>query len=143
MPMLQGFNEVTLSKPLGKTSMTVTNTTVRFNKATAAALGYPAYVKVLVNEQTKQVALAVCTGRETNALKFSKPEGKQIASVTVKDDAVLAAVQQFFEIGSAPEGEIAYQAVEGVVSAGGRAIVFDAAAATAGTMKQRGRRKAD
>ena len=57
MASLQGFQEVSLSAPVSKSVMTVTDSVVRFNKATAAELGYPAYVHVLVNESAKQIAI--------------------------------------------------------------------------------------
>jgi hypothetical protein len=58
---LQGFEEVAITEPVGKLTMTVMDSKVRFNKATAAELGYPAYVKVLINDKTRQVALQACT----------------------------------------------------------------------------------
>ena len=44
MALLQGFEEINMSVPTGKAVMTVTESVARFNKATAADLGYPAYV---------------------------------------------------------------------------------------------------
>ncbi|PLS27695.1 hypothetical protein [Bifidobacterium parmae] len=140
--VLQGFEEVRLVKPVGKITMTVTANAVRFNKATAQVLGFPAYVKVLVNEKTRQVAIVPTTAKADNAVKFSKPEGKQTTSVSVKDAAPLAAVSAFFELPEAPEGEVAYQQVTGSFYADDKAAVFDAASAVAGTMKRRGRKKA-
>ncbi|KFI96136.1 hypothetical protein [Bifidobacterium stellenboschense] len=140
--VLQGFEEVRLVKPVGKITMTVTANAVRFNKATAQVLGFPAYVKVLVNEKTRQVAIVPTTAKADNAVKFSKPEGKQTTSVSVKDSAPLAAVSAFFELPEAPEGEVAYQQVTGSFYADDKAAVFDAASAVAGTMKRRGRKKA-
>ena len=55
--LLQGFEEVQLVKPVGKTVLTVTDSAIRFNKATAEVLGFPAYVKVLINDKTKQIAV--------------------------------------------------------------------------------------
>lgn len=142
MSVLQGFEEIKMVAPIGKVVMTVTESVIRFNKATAAALGYPAYVKMLVNEKTRQVAVQACTGREGNAIKFSKPEGKQTASVSVKDTAVLDAVKKFFEFPEAEDNEIAYHSIVGTVYRDEKVIVFNADNATAGTMKKRGRKKA-
>ena len=83
--LLQGFEEVQLVKPVGKTVLTVTDSAIRFNKATAEVLGFPAYVKVLINDKTKQIAVTPTTAKADNAIKFSKPEGKQAASVSVKE----------------------------------------------------------
>ena len=38
--LLQGFEEVQLVKPVGKTVLTVTDSAIRFNKATAEAVSY-------------------------------------------------------------------------------------------------------
>ena len=140
--LLQGFEEVNLAQPVGKTVMTVTESAIRFNKATAASLGYPAYVKALINEKTKQIALTPAEPKAENAVKFSKPEGKQTTSVSVRESAPLAAIGAFFTLPEAPEGEVAYQQVTGAFYPDDKAAVFDASVAVAGTMKRRGRKKA-
>ena len=102
MALLQGFEEINMSMPTGKSTMTVTDSVVRFNKATAADLGYPAYVKILINDKTRQIALQVCTAKNGNAVKFSKPEGKQTTSVNIKDAVVLEALHKYFTLPEAP-----------------------------------------
>ena len=59
--LLQGFKEVQLVKPVGKTVMTVTDSVVRFNKATAEVLNFPAQVKILINDKTRQIAVTPTT----------------------------------------------------------------------------------
>lgn len=98
MASLQGFQEVSLTAPISKSVMTVTDSVVRFNKATAAELGYPAYVHVLVNESAKQIAIQACADKDENTVKFSKPADKQTTSISVKAPAVVAAVTAFFEL---------------------------------------------
>lgn len=139
---LQGFEEVAITKPTGNLTMTVMASRIRFNKATASALGYPAYVKVLVNEKNKQVALQACTGREANAVKFSKPDGKQNSSVTVNNETLVETIGKFFTLKQAAEGEVFYQTAAGELDESGKVVVFNAANAVSGTMKQRGRKKA-
>ena len=112
--LLQGFEEVQLVKPVGKTVLTVTDSAIRFNKATAEVLGFPAYVKVLINDKTKQIAVTPTTAKADNAIKFSKPEGKQAASVSVKEATLIEAVKAYFTLPETPEGEIAYQSVNGL-----------------------------
>lgn len=140
---LQGFEEVKLVKPVGKIVMTVTENAVRFNKATAHALGFPAFVRVLVNEKTRQIALAVTTSKSNNAVKFSKPEEKQTASISLKEKAVVDAIRAFFPLSPAPEGEVAYASVTGEYFPADKAVIFDVENAVSGTMKRRGRKKAD
>lgn len=139
--LLQGFEEINLVKPIGKTLMTVTATAVKFNKATAAELGYPAFVKILVNGKTRQIAVTPTTAKATNVVKFSKPEEKQTASISVKDATVVAALLEYFTLAEAPEDEIAYQSVNGTAYPDEKTVIFNIDGATAGTMKRRGRKK--
>ncbi|MBW3078003.1 hypothetical protein [Bifidobacterium simiiventris] len=140
---LQGFEEVRLVKPAGQTVMTVTANSVKFNKSTAIELGYPAYVKVLINDKTRQIAVTPTTAKADNSVKFSKPEGKQTASVSIKDATLVAAIGKYFDLAEAPEDEISFQSVDGTVFANDKAVIFDADKATAGTMKRRGRKKGE
>ena len=119
--LLQGFEEVQLVKPVGKTVLTVTDSAIRFNKATAEVLGFPAYVKVLINDKTKQIA---------------------VTPTTAKEATLIEAVKAYFTLPEAPEGEIAYQSVNGTAYPESKTVIFDVANATAGTMKRRGRKKA-
>ena len=121
--LLQGFEEVQLVKPVGKTVLTVTDSAIRFNKATAEVLGFPAYVKVLINDKTKQIAVTPTTAKADNA-------------------TLIEAVKAYFTLPEAPEGEIAYQSVNGTAYPESKTVIFDVANATAGTMKRRGRKKA-
>ncbi|KFI92021.1 hypothetical protein BISA_2135 [Bifidobacterium saguini DSM 23967] len=138
--LLQGFEEVQLVKPVGKTVLTVTDSAIRFNKATAEVIGTPAYVKVLINEKTKQVAVTPTTAKADNAVKFSKVDGKA-GSVSIKEATLVEAVKAFFTLPEAPEGEVSYASVNGAAYPENKTVIFDAAAATAGTMKRRGRKK--
>ena len=119
--------------------VTVTESVARFNKATAADLGYPAYVKILINDKTRQIAVQACNAKSANAVKFSKPEGKQTASVNIKEAVVLEALHKYFELPQASEGEVA--SVAGTIHVEEKVIIFDIDAATSGTMKKRGRKK--
>ena len=142
MASLQGFQEVSHTAPVSKSVMTVTDSVVRFNKATAAELDYPTYVHVLVNESAKQIAIQACADKDENTVKFSKPADKQTTSISVKAPAVVAAVTAFFELHNPSEDEIDYRSIPGVGQPDDKAIIFTVADAKAGTMKKRGRKKA-
>lgn len=141
MAALQGFQEISLAAPASKAVMTVTDSVVRFNKAAAAELNYPSYVRVLVNESAKQIAIQACDPKEPNAVKFSKPTEKQTASISIKAPAVVAAVTGFFKLSNPSEDEIDYRSVPGTDQLDDKAIIFAVADAKAGTMKKRGRKK--
>ena len=76
--LLQGFEEVQLVKPVGKTVLTVTDSAIRFNKATAEVLGFPAYVKVLINDKTKQIAVTQPPPRPTTPLSSASPKASRL-----------------------------------------------------------------
>jgi len=99
-------------------------------------------VKVLINEKTKQVAVTPTTAKADNAVKFSKTEGKA-GSVSLEEAALVEAVKAFFTLPEASEGEVAYQSVNGAAYPESKTVIFDAANATSGTMKRRGRKKAE
>ena len=109
MAALQGFHEISLAAPASKAVMTITDSAIRFNKATAAELGYPSHVRVLVNESAKQVAIQACSADEENAVKFSKPADKQTGSVNIKAPAVLVTICSFFVLHNPSEDEIDYR----------------------------------
>ena len=142
MAALQGFHEISLAAPASKAVMTITDSAIRFNKATAAELGYPSHVRVLVNESANQVAIQACSADEENAVRFSKPADKQTGSVNIKAPAVLVTICSFFVLHNPSEDEIDYRSIQGVSQPDDKAIIFDIADAKSGTMKKRGRRKA-
>lgn len=51
--LLQGFEEVQLVKPVGKTVLTVTDSAFVSTKPPLKCSDSPAYVKVLINDKTK------------------------------------------------------------------------------------------
>lgn len=139
--LLQGFNEITTVTPSLNIKLTVTDSALRFNKETAKALNYPAYVKVLINDRSKRIAITPCEKGDANAVRFSKEAEKQVLSITVKTPKVLAAVQPYFPLEEAPEGEVSYQSVKGNFYQRENVVIFNVADAVAGVMKHRGRRK--
>lgn len=141
--LLQGFNEITTVTPSLKIKMTVTDSAIRFNKETAKALNYPAYVKVLINERSKRIAITPCEKGEANAVRFSKEADKQLLSITVKTPKILDAVLPYFPLEEADEGEVSYQAVKGNFYKSENVVIFNVADAVAGTMKHRGRKKGE
>lgn len=141
MASLQGFHEISLAAPASKAVMTITSAAIRFNKATAAELGYPSHVRVLVNESAKQVAIQACSADKENAIKFSKSADKQTGSVSIKAPAVLVTICSFFELHNLSNDEIDYHSIQSVSQPDDKASIFDITDAKSGTMKKRGRRK--
>ncbi|WP_291526854.1 hypothetical protein [Bifidobacterium sp. UBA744] len=140
--LLRGFNEVSLTVPPTKATLTVTDSAIRFNKGVAAILDYAPYAKVLINSKTKQIAISPAEKNEDSAVKFSRPAEKQTASITVKDPVLHAALLEYLPLPEAPEGEVSFQTIEGTVYPDDKIVIFNVADAVTGTSKRRGRRKA-
>lgn len=82
--VLAGFEELNISSPKSDSRLTVTDSTLKFNKATAAELGYPAYIRVLLNTSVKKMAIQSCTEKATNAIAFSHEKEKQSYAIVLK-----------------------------------------------------------
>ena len=59
----------------------------------------------------------------------------------MREQSVVDAIVSFFDFADVDEDHVAYQAIVGRISQDDHVAVFDAADATAGVMKRRGRRK--
>lgn len=137
LSILEGFEVVELEQSKGDSVMTLTTSNLKFNKATAVELGYPAHVVMYVNAATKQVAIRPCKENAKNAVAFSKDEKKQTYAVVLKIPALLTAVRK---LADAEEGGSAIS-FSGELYPNERVIIFDL---TQGKpAKTRGRRKKD
>lgn len=92
--ILEGFMEVDLEQAHGDSVLTVTETNLKFNKATAVELNYPPYIRMLVNAEKKQVAIQTCKESSKNAVKFSKEKEKQKYAVVIKAPALQTAIRK-------------------------------------------------
>lgn len=91
---MKGFVEVELEESKGDSVMTLTSSNLKFNKATAQELGFPAYVKMYINAPTRRVAIEPCAQSAKNAVPFSKDESKQTYAVVLKVPALLTAARK-------------------------------------------------
>ena len=124
MSVLDGFEAVGEKTTTNKMTMTVMESSVRFSKGVTEALGCPAYVKLLVNDKQKKIAVQACDAKDENAIKFcktkrSKADGVdsgaagKASSVTVRTTDVLVAVQKYFTFPPVADDQIAYFAMNG------------------------------
>ena len=58
--ILEGFEVINLKQPKGESVMTVTSSSLKFNKATAVELNYAPYIRIFVNAKTRQIAIQPC-----------------------------------------------------------------------------------
>ena len=121
LSILEGFEVVELEQSKGDSVLTLTASNLKFNKATAVELGYPAHVVMYVNAATKQVAIRPCKENTKNAVAFSKDEKKQTYAVVLKVPALLTAVRKLVD---AEEGGAAIS-FNGELYPNERVIIFD------------------
>lgn len=152
MSVLDGFEAVGEKTTTNKMTMTVMESSVRFSKGVTEALGCPAYVKLLVNDKRKKIAVQACDAKDENAIKFcktkrSKADGVdsdaagKASSVTVRTTDVLVAVQKYFTFPPVADDQIAYFAMNGESYPDEKVVIFAVADASKGVSGKRGPRK--
>ena len=119
--VLEGFEEVELEQSKGDSVLTLTSSNLKFNKATAVELDYPAYVKMYINAATKQVAIKPCKENAKNAVAFSKDKSKQTYAIVVKVPALLTAMKKLVDM----EGTGTAVAFSGELFPNERVIIYD------------------
>ena len=138
MSVLSGFQEVGESVG-GKLTMTVMLESVRFSKNVSTMLGYPKYVKVLVNYNEKKFAITACGEKEDCALRFATKKPGEPSAVTLRNVDLLVATQKFFDFPELDDpNKIAFYALDGQYYSDERVIVFDVETAKSGTVGKRG-----
>ena len=86
MSLLEGFTSFNFDE--GVPYVSITKNGVTFNKAVIMKLDYPAYVQLLINPVTKQIAIKACDEGAQNSTPFyKKKENSNVLSVrwNVKD----------------------------------------------------------
>lgn len=72
----------------GNNLLTLNKNSLTFDRSVAEALGYPGYVKPLLDRDNKVFAIQVCKANSLNSIPFSKPETKQKGSVKLQYSAI-------------------------------------------------------
>ena len=75
----------------------VTSNGVTFNRAVTLKLGTPAFVRLLINESTRQVALQVCDESTPKAVAFYKPKANGVLSVRWNAQDLVATFKRLME----------------------------------------------
>ncbi len=124
MGVLDGFKEIELKEPKSESVMTVSSSSLKFNKATAVELNYPAYIKVLINAQTRQIGIRPCSAKAKNSIKFSEEESKQHYAIILKVPAVQADFRRLFSFEN-EKGEKLTYSLKGTFYPEEQAIVYN------------------
>ena len=92
---LSGFAVFDFSE--GIPYFSVTSNGVTFNRAVTLKLGTPAFVRLLINESTRQVALQVCDESTPKAVAFYKPKTNGVLSVRWNAQNLVATFKRLME----------------------------------------------
>lgn len=79
MSILENFTPFNFHE--GVPYVSITNNGITFNKSVIMKLGYPEYVLLLIDEETKRIAIQVCEAETENAASFYKEKKSKIISV--------------------------------------------------------------
>jgi len=136
MSVLEGFEVMGLAPAKGKSVLTVSRTNIKFNKATAAELNYPPFVKLLLNVKTNQVAIQPCGEKDPSAVKFSEEESKQTYAIVIKIPALLVEFRRLLSF----EDDVLYT-IKGTMYPDENVIIYDLNDANREEKKRRSRKK--
>ncbi len=77
--MLDGFKTINLT--VGLPYISITENGLTFNKTCIMKIGRPSHVLLMLNEETKQIAIQPCDAENEDATPFLKSEKKSTISV--------------------------------------------------------------
>ena len=81
MGMLDNFKVIEITKTTEPACVIIEDNKMRFTKPVAIELGYPAFVRVLMDDAGQRIAIQVAKGNESNVIKFSGDKENQKSSI--------------------------------------------------------------
>lgn len=90
---LKGFKTISVLGCGSASTMTLTKKYFKFSGETAKELGYPQYIKFLINDKTKQIAIIVANAADEEAIAFPcKKAGEKQFAINVAHRTAYATV---------------------------------------------------
>lgn len=121
MSMLDNFKVIEITKTTEPACVIIEDNKMRFTKPVAIELGYPAFVRVLMDDAGQRIAIQVAKGNESNVIKFSADKETQKASIIYQNAVMVDLIRAMMP---SWEKGVKYRA-KGVLSKEDKAIVFD------------------
>lgn len=121
MGLLDNFKVIEITKTTEPSCVIIEDNKMRFTKAAAIELGYPAFIRVLLDDAGQRIAIQVAKGNESNVVKFSADKENQKNSIIYQNTVMvdlIRGVMPFWQKG------VKYCA-KGTLSKEDKAIVFD------------------
>ena len=101
--------------------ISITNNGITFNKSVIMKMKYPAYVKLLINEAEKQIAVQVCDENDDKSVQFYKEKANGVLSVRWNAKDLINTIERLCEWDL---GQLSYR-VNGVLVPELNLMLFD------------------
>lgn len=121
MGMLDNFKVIEITKTTEPACVIIEDNKMRFTKPVAIELGYPAYIRVLLDDAGQRIAIQAAKGNESNVVKFSGDKDSQKTSIVYQNAVMVDLIRAVMP--SWDKG-VKYRA-KGTLSKEDKAIVFD------------------
>lgn len=95
MSQLTGFTVFNFSE--GVPYVSVTNNGITFNKSVVMKLEYPEYVLLLIDEDTRRIAIQRCDAETPNATSFYRPKKSKVISVRWNGRDLLNTIEEMMD----------------------------------------------
>ena len=139
MALLDGFKVIPLKEKIDDTYLTISEKSLKLNRATAVALGMPGYVKFMLNEKRMQIAITPTKAEDEDAVSLTVEEGKREKPIYVREPAVLKSIKRLAVLEQ--DGKKYTQTVKGLVYPDEKVIIYDLTESVITEVKPRGRKK--
>lgn len=119
--MLDNFKVIEITKTNEPACVIIEDNKMRFTLSAVIELGYPAYIRILLDDAGQRMAIQVAKGNESNVIKFSDDKEKQKKSIVYQNAVMVELIRSVMP--SWAKGT-KYRA-KGILSKEDKAIVFD------------------
>lgn len=139
MALLDGFKVIPLKEKVEDSYLTITARSLKFNRATARALGLPKAVKLLSNEKRMQIAITPAKKDDEDSVDFTFEDTERDLPIYVKEPVIMKSIQKLAVL--VKDGVNVSLKIKGTVYPDDKVIIYDLNEAEEAVVKPRGRKK--
>ena len=139
MALLDGFKVIPLKEKIDDTFLTISERSLKLNRATAEILGMPEQVQFLINEKRMQIAITPAKPGDEDAVDFTVEDGKREKPIYVKEPGILKTIQKLAVLEK--DGVKLTQTIKGLSYPDDKVIIYDLLESVGTVVKPRGRKK--
>ena len=139
MALLDGFKVIPLKEKVDDTYLTISERSLKLNRATAVILGMPEQVQFLINEKRMQIAITPAKPGDEDVVDFTVEEGKREKPIYVKEPGIVKAIGKLAVLEK--DGVKLTQTIKGLAYPDDKVIIYDLLESVEAVVKPRGRKK--